>query len=195
MAQSADWIQGLKTRASRAFWMALAVLFLIESWLWDNVKEWLRWLEKALGLERFETWLKDLVARLSPQMTLALFAVPMLGVAPFKLIALALLAKGYIALGVGFVFFAKTLTLGVEAFLFDICRDKLLEMQWFGVVYSFFLDARVWANRLIAPYKTRLAEVTRALRARVAALLGEQGGDIGRRIARLRERAKSGRWV
>ena len=81
----------LKPRLVAAFWFTLAIIFLIESWIWDHVKDWLRLLERALGLERFEPWLQNIVSRLSPQMTLAIFAVPMIGVLPFKIAAFALL--------------------------------------------------------------------------------------------------------
>ncbi|WBJ99715.1 hypothetical protein [Methylocystis parvus] len=185
-----DW---LKPRLSRAFWFTLALIFLIESWLWDNVKEWLRRLERALGLEKFEPWLESVVARLSPQMTLALFAAPMIGVLPFKIAALALLAHGQLLLGIVFIFGAKALTLGVEAFLFDICRDKLLQMQWFGRVYSIVLDIRAWASMLVRPYKTRLAEIGRDIRIYAEQFIGKEGGAFSRRIARLRELARPNR--
>lgn len=180
----------LKPRLVRAFWFALALIFLLESWLWDHVKEWLRALERALGLERLEPWLKSVVERLSPQMTLALFAVPMIGVFPFKVGALALFASGHVLLGIVFIFLVKALALGVEAFLFDICRDKLLEMRWFGRLYSVVLDVRAWAFMLVKPYKARIVEFARRLRSYAAAFLGKDGGEVGRRIARLRALTK-----
>jgi len=187
-----DW---LKPRLARAFWFTLALIFLVESWLWDNVKEWLRWLEKRLGLERLEPWLEGVVAKMSPPMTLALFAVPMIGVLPFKIGALALLAHGQIFLGLVFIFAVKALTLGVEAFLFDICRDKLLQMEWFGRLYSIVLDIRAWASALVKPYKAKLAELAGRLLAYAQQFIGEDGGDFARRIARLRERVRPKRPV
>jgi hypothetical protein len=185
-------IEAAKPRFVETFWFAIAVLFLVESWLWDNVKEWLRRLEQALGLERFEPWLEGIVTRSSPQATLALFLVPMLAVFPFKLGALALLASGHVVLGIGFIFLVKTLALGVEAFLFDLCRDKLLEMAWFGHLYSLILDARAWASLLVRPYRARLHEFTAQLRQVAATALGENGA-FARRLARLRELAKAKR--
>lgn len=179
-------IDAVKPRLIRAFWFTLAILFLIESWIWDHVKEWLRQLERALGLERIERWLEGVVARLSPPMTLALFAVPMLGVLPFKVAALALLARGHVVLGLTFIFLAKSLTLGVEAFLFDICRDKLLQMAWFARLYSVVLDVRAWASRLVRPLKLRAMAVFARLRAKAVALMEQTGGTFARRIARLR---------
>jgi hypothetical protein len=177
----------LKLLVLRAFWFALAIIFLVESWIWDHVKDWLRRLERALGLERFEPWLAGVVEKLSPEMTLALFAIPMLGVLPFKILAMALLAQGHVALGLLFIFLVKSVTLGVEAFLFDICRAKLLQMQWFGQLYSLVLDVRAWAATLVAPVKARaLATLTR-LRAAAVSLLDVEGGELTRRVTRLRD--------
>ncbi|MEK4033402.1 hypothetical protein WOA01_10645 [Methylocystis sp. IM2] len=145
----------LKSLLGRMFWLTLAIVFLIEAWIWDHVRDWLRQLERALGLERIEPWLSDLVDRLSPPMTLALFAVPMVGVLPIKVAALALLASGHVFLGVLFIFFSKSLTLGVEAFLFDICRDKLLQMAWFARLYSIVIEIRDWSLALVRPLKLR----------------------------------------
>lgn len=181
------WIDRLKRLALSIFWHTLAILFLIESWIWDHVKVWLRRLEIALGLERFEFWLSDYVARLTPQMTLALFAVPMIAVMPFKVATLALFANGYFVTGVIFVFLVKSLTLGVEAFLFDICRDKLLQMPWFAQLYSLVLDVRAWALALVKPLQLRIRAQMQRLREQALALLGTDGAGLMRKIAQLRE--------
>lgn len=179
-----DW---LKPRLVSAFWFTLAIIFLIESWIWDHVKDWLRLIERALGLERFEPWLQNFVEPLSPRMTLALFAIPMIGVLPFKIAAFALLASGHIILGVIFIFLVKSLTLGVEAFLFDICRDKLLQMEWFAGLYSMILDIRAWSSMLVKPMKLRALTAWSRIRDRASAFLSEDGDDLKRRIARLRD--------
>jgi hypothetical protein len=181
------WLDWLKSLVLSIFWNTLAILFLIESWIWDDVKDWLRQLEIALGFERFEFWLADYVARLTPQMTLALFAVPTVAVLPFKFATVALFAKGYLVTGVVFVFLVKSLTLGVEAFLFDICRDKLLQMPWFAQFYSMVLDLRAWALALVRPLQARVMSKLRQLRDSALALLSTESGGLMRKIARLRE--------
>ncbi|WP_457795617.1 hypothetical protein [Methylocystis sp. S23] len=188
-------IGALKPRLARAFWFTLALIFLVESWLWDNVKEWLRRLERALGLERLERRLEAVVAKSSPLTALALFAVPVIGVLPFKVAALALFARGHFLLGAIFIFAAKALTLGVEAFLFDICRDKLLQMQWFGRIYVIVLDIRAWASLLVKPYKARLVALIREIRAYAGRHIGGDGAELTRKIARLREFARRKRPV
>lgn len=181
------WTDWLKPLLLNIFWHTLAILFLIESWIWDHVKDWLRRLEIALGLERVEFWLSDYVARLTPMMTLALFAVPMIAVLPLKFATLALFAKGYFFSGIVFVFLVKSLTLGVEAFLFDICRDKLLQMPWFAQLYSLVLDLRAWALALVRPLQLRVLAQLRRLREYALALITGEGEGILQRIAQLRE--------
>ena len=183
-------MEWLKQGLVRAFWLTLAVVFLIESWLWDHVRDGLRAVGGLIGLERLDPWLRRLVSKLSPPMTLILFAVPRALIFPFKLVALGLLAKGYFLSGVVAIFAAKTLALGVTAVLFDICRDKLLQMQWFCRFYSLVLAAGAWSHNLIAPLRRRVAEVSGRLRESVAPLvrrmLQAQGPGIGRRLSRLR---------
>ncbi len=179
-------LETLRREGARAFWFTLAVLFLVESWLWDNVKEWLRALERRLGLERFEAWLTTVVADFSPQRTLALFAVPIIAILPLKLVALSVFAHGHFLTGVALILGAKTLALGVEAFLFDICREKLLQMDWFARFYSIVLDIRAWASLLVRPYKARLSAILTKFRATARSLLGAKGGEFARRVARLR---------
>jgi hypothetical protein len=185
----------LKRRLSRVFWFTLAIVFLIESWLWDNVKVWLRALGRILGAEKIEPWLAALVARLSPPFALVLFAAPLATIMPVKIFALALLANGHIFWGAVAVVAAKVLALGVMSFLFDICREKLLQMPWFGHVYSLVLDLRAWAILFVKPYKDRARAVLSQVRTRALSLMGVEGGELARRFARLRDLARSRRTL
>ncbi|KAF2990428.1 hypothetical protein OGR47_14755 [Methylocystis sp. MJC1] len=193
MEQVNEFLRRLKPRLTRALWFALALLFLIESWLWDHLRDGLRALERWLGVERLEAWLEGLVARLSPPMALVLFVGPIIAILPLKIAALALLAHGHILTGVAVILLAKMLALGVEAFLFDICRDKLLQMQWFARFYSIVLDVRAWASALVKPYKERLLEGLGRLRAYAASFLGGNSEILRKQIARLRALVKSRR--
>lgn len=183
-------MERLKPGLIRAFWLILAVVFLIESWIWDHVRDSLRALGRWLGVERFDPWLRSFVARLSPPMTLVLFGVPGVLIFPFKLIALGLIAGGYVFSGVVAIFVAKSLALGVTAVLFDICREKLMQMPWFCRFYSLVLAAGAWSDELVSPLRRRVAEVTAGLRERLVPLkdrillTGRNG--LGRRLSRLR---------
>lgn len=186
-------MEHLKHQLRRGFWFTVALIFLFESWLWDNVKEWLRALGRTLGVERIEPWLEGVVKKLSPQMTLAVFAVPALTILPFKIAALSLIAHGHVMIGVIAIFVAKTLALGVTSFLFDMCRDKLLEMEWFARIYSLVLDARAWASALVAPYKAHMLRVAALVKSNMASIISAGEGEFGRRWARLRDLARSKR--
>jgi hypothetical protein len=176
----------LKQRLSRAFWFALAVLFLFESWLWDNVKLALVWLAHASGLKDLEPRLRAFVAGLSPVATLAVFALPALAILPLKLMAVAAIAHGHVLTGLGVIFAAKTLALGVTSFLFDASREKLLQLAWFARVYALVLRVNAWAHALVDPVRRRLREARAFVSARLAAALGEGRSQFFRRVALLR---------
>lgn len=179
-----------KRKIDRGFWFALAVLFLIESWLWDNVKLALVFLARALGLERLEARLRDFVARLSPAATLAIFAVPALSILPLKVVAVAMIAKGHIAAGLVVIFAAKSLALGATAFLFDVSRDTLLAMQWFAKLYALVLRIRAWAEALIAPVRERLHSLRELLRARLVSFIGKSRSGFLHKLSRVRALAR-----
>jgi hypothetical protein len=183
-------MEAIKQRLVRGFWFTLAVVFVVESWLWDHVKEWLRALARALGLERLEARLIDLLAPLSPLPTLAVFAVPAMVIFPLKLVAISMLAHGEVLAGIVVILTANVLALGVTGFLFDTCRDKLLQMPWFAKFYSIVLAVRAWADALVAPARQRLNEARQYIGERVAALLGESRSSFMRMLAQIRALSK-----
>jgi hypothetical protein len=175
-----------KSRLARAFWFTLAALFLVETWLWDHVKEWLRALALALGLKRIDEWFGGLVDKLPPWATLIVFIVPAIAILPLKILALTMIAHGHIVTGLVVIFAAKTLALGVTAFLFDHCRDKLLQMPWFVRFYDLVLRVRAWAHDLVAPVRVRAHELATLIRAQTRAIFGDEKSSFGRKFAHVR---------
>jgi hypothetical protein len=57
--------------------------------------------------------------------------------------------------------FAKFAGVGITAFIFDVTREKLLEMRWFEVTYEFIMRLREKAKALVAPIKQRIREILR----------------------------------
>ena len=166
----------------RALMTVLAVLFLIEAWIWDAFATLGHWLARILHLSRLVDALRGLIARLPPPVTLALFVIPIIVLLPFKLAALWLIARGHFVWG-GTVFFAaKTVSVGTSALLFDLCREQLLSMPWFVRVYRLVLAVRAWAHDLVAPLRARI----HVLRLKLRSYIG--GGRFGRRILALRAR-------
>jgi hypothetical protein len=91
-------------------------------------------------------------------MTLIVFIVPVIPLFPLKLVGFWLLAHEYWMSAVLTILFAKFLGVGVAAFVFDVTRPKLLEMQWFERLYEFVLALRARAKELVDPVKQRIKQ-------------------------------------
>jgi hypothetical protein len=148
-------------RLLQPFWILLAIIFLIEAWLWDHLEPIVARVVAMIPLRAFKLWLSDRVDSLSPAMTLIVFAVPVVPLFPLKLVALWLLTHEYWLSAISTLVFAKFLGLGVTAFVFDVTRPKLLEMRWFEALYEFILAMRAKAGAMVDPVKRRILEIVR----------------------------------
>jgi len=149
----------LLRRLLQPVWVLLAIVFLIEAWLWDHLEPIVAKVVAAIPLARFKQWLTERVDSLSPAMTLFVFAVPVIPLFPLKLVGLWLLAHEYWTSAVFTIVFAKLLGVGVTAFVFDVTRAKLLQMYWFERIYDLVLKVRAKAAELVNPIKRRIREL------------------------------------
>jgi hypothetical protein len=148
-------------RLLQPFWVLLAVVFLIEAWLWDHLEPIVERIVALIPLRAFKQWLSERVDTLSPAMTLIVFAVPVIPLFPIKLIGLWLLANEYWVSAVVVIVLGKFIGVGVTAFIFDVTRTKLLQMGWFKKIYQFIRMLRAKAAALVEPVKRRIAEMLR----------------------------------
>jgi hypothetical protein len=148
-------------RLLQPLWVLLAIIFLIEAWLWDHLEPVVARIVAAIPLAAFKQWLADRVDSLSPAVTLIVFIVPIIPLFPLKLIGLWLLAHQYWMGAVFTLLLAKLLGVGVAAFIFDVTRPKLLEMAWFERLYEFVLRLRRKCAELVEPMKLRIKEILR----------------------------------
>jgi hypothetical protein len=146
-------------RILQPVWVLLAVIFLIEAWLWDHLEPIVAWAVARIPLRAFKQWLTERVDTLSPAMTLIVFVVPVIPLFPLKLVGLWLLTHEYWISAILTIIFAKFLGVGVAAFVFDVTRPKLLEMQWFETLYDFIIGLRAKATALVEPVKRRIMEI------------------------------------
>ncbi|WP_314958940.1 hypothetical protein [Bradyrhizobium cosmicum] len=146
-------------RLLQPVWVLLAIIFLVEAWLWDHLEPIVAKVVAAIPLARFKQWLTERVDALPPAMTLIVFAVPIIPLFPLKLVGLYLLTHEYWLSGVSTFLFAKLLGVGVTAFVFDVTRDKLMEMRWFERLYGLVMKLRAKAHLLIDPIKRRIREL------------------------------------
>jgi hypothetical protein len=148
-------------RLLQPFWVLLAIIFLIEAWLWDHLEPIVAKLVAWIPLREFKQWLSDRVDALSPAMTLIVFAVPVIPLFPLKLVGLWLLANEYWLAAIFTFAFAKFAGLGITAFIFDVTREKLLEMRWFEKLYDFIMMLRDKSKELVEPIKQRIRDMLR----------------------------------
>ena len=173
-------------RLFKPLWVLLAVIFLIEAWLWDHLEPIVERVVARIPLRAFKHWLAGKIAALSPALTLIVFVVPAILLFPLKLLGLWLLTHEYWVSAVSTMVFAKFLGLGITAFVFELTRPKLLQMQWFATLYAWVLALRARAAELVNPIKLRIMEAVR----------GDGDGWLSRRlrtIRRFRKRAHEAR--
>ncbi len=145
-------------RILQPLWVLLALIFLIEAWLWDHLEPIVARVVAWIPLRAFKAWLADQVDMLSPAMTLIVFIVPVIPLFPLKLFGLWLLANEYWVSAVVILVFAKFLGVGVAAFIFDVTRPKLLQMAWFQKLYGRVIAIRAKAHAIVDPIKLRIRE-------------------------------------
>lgn len=153
-------------RLFRPLWVLLALIFLVEAWLWDRLEPIVARVIAKIPLPAMKEWFAARVDHLSPGATLIIFIVPAIPLFPLKLIGLWLLTHKYFVSAAFVIVFAKLLGVGVTAFVFDVTRDKLLQMTWFRKLYEFLLDLRMRAQVLIAPAKTAIRQWVKRFRMR-----------------------------
>lgn len=172
-------------RALRPLWTILALLFLLEAWLWDHLEPIVARVVGLLPWGRLKDWIKRTIERLPPYAALAVFVVPFIVLLPLKFLEVYLLAtRNWLAAGLVLVV-AKLLGLGVTAFVFDATRDKLLQMTWFRRIYDWFMWTRAWAYAQTEPIRQRLQKMAWLLKP-------QRAGRFMRRLTRLRRRAYRG---
>lgn len=168
-------------RLLRPLWFLLALIFLIEAWIWERLEPVVEWVVARIPFARAKAAVEAAITRLPPYATLFVFAIPGLLLLPFKLAGLWLLGKGHVIAGGGVFLLAKTVGLAVTAFLFETCKPKLMQLGWFARFYALMLRLKEWAHRQTEPARRWM----RVLRAR----LGGQKGRLLAFVARLRRRS------
>src|SRR3974390_463074 len=148
-------------RLLQPLWVLLAIIFLIEAWLWDHLEPVVARVVAVIPLRAFKQWLAERVDTLSPAMTLIVFIVPVIPLFPLKMVGVWLLMQQYWLSAVTTILFAKMLGVGVTAFVFDVTRPKLLEMAWFEKLYESILALRAKCSAMVEPIKEKIRGLLR----------------------------------
>ena len=143
-------------RITRPLLILLALVFLFEAWLWSHLAPLVAWLVARLPWREFKAKLAAAIERLPPAATFLVFIVPIVLLLPLKFLGLWLLARGAWLGAFAVLCFAKVVSLGVTAFIFELTRPKLLQLSWFRWLYEHMLTWLGWAHALIDPIKQRI---------------------------------------
>jgi hypothetical protein len=173
-------------RLLQPLWVLLALIFLIEAWLWDHLEPLVARVVALIPLRAIKAWIADKIQHLSPPLTLIVFLIPVFLLFPLKVAGLWLLAHHYWIGAMAVIVFAKLLGVGVAAFIFDVTRPKLLQMNWFRRLYEFVLMIRARAVELVAPVTAHIKAMLKMFRA-------NSSSRWMRLIQRIRHRMQSAR--
>jgi len=173
-------------RITRPLLILLAIVFLIEAWLWRHLEPIVGRIVAWLPLRAIKARVAGMIRKLPPAATLVVFVVPVVTLFPLKVLGLWLLAHKYWIAASGVLVFAKLVGVAVTAFVFQVTRPKLLQLRWFRWIYEHVLVGLDWAHRLVAPVRLRVRRLLRILRTK-------QTGRALRLLWRIRRRMRATR--
>ena len=182
----------------RPLWIVLLLVFLLEAWLWDHLEPIVARAVNLVPWGKLKARLAQAIESLPPWATLIVFVIPFIVLLPLKFLEFWLLAHRQWLAAIVVLLAAKLLGLGVTAFIFDVTRDKLLQMAWFRRLYDWVLWLRGWAHAQVEPIKQRLRgwahdlvePVRQRLRSYLWLLKPRRAGRFLRRLARIRRRMR-----
>lgn len=150
----------------------LAIILIIEEWIWDGLTVLGRSLARLLNLESFEQWL----SQVSPTIALLAFSIPIMIVTPINIAAFALLAHGLILQGIILELLAKLLGTVLIARVFALTKTQLLTFTFILVIYTTITKWLQWAHHKVAetPIYTWSKQFKVETKARFAAWINQQ---------------------
>jgi hypothetical protein len=143
-------------RLTRILLIPLALFFLFEAWLWNHLAPIVAWIVARIPLHALKARIAALIERLPPAATLVVFIVPVLLLLPLKFLGLWMLGHEQWLGAVAVLALAKLASVGVTAFIFDLTRDKLLQLAWFRRLYDGVMRLLAKAHALVDPVKRRV---------------------------------------
>jgi hypothetical protein len=145
----------------------LAVILIIEEWLWDFLSALGHYLIRLLRLENFERWL----SQTPPTTALLAFLIPILIVTPINIAAIWLLLHGLLLEGVLLEVFAKLLGTLLVARVFTLTKSQLLTFSLLAAIYNTISEWLRWAHAKIVD--TAIYKFSKAIKAQAKARISE----------------------
>jgi hypothetical protein len=173
---------------------AVALLFIIEEWLWNRLKAGMAQFGRLPLIRSIEGW----IGRLPPAGAAVMFVMPTTLILPVKLVAVKMILHGHVFRGTGVIIAAKLLATALFARIYVLTQPALMKVRWFVRLRATVLQWRVWVHGQIEAQPLWRAMRRRLLRwrARLEALRGRNRRwarrlEAARRLDRMRRRATS----
>jgi len=151
----------ISRRLLRPLWVVLALIFLLEAWLWEHLEPVVAELVAYVPLERLKSRLAARIRMLSPLATLIVFLVPVVVLLPAKFAEVWLMTHRHFLFAIMLLVAVKLVGLGITAFILGATRRKLLQMPWFLRLFNTVIRVRAWAEEIVAPVRLRLQQLRR----------------------------------
>ena len=156
-------------RLRQALVLLLALAFLFESWIWDQVVAVGRRIVALVPWAEIRAVLVRQIDRLPMWVVLLTFGIPFVVAEAGSAFCVFIAATGHVIVGgVGYVA-VKIFGLGLVVPIFDITRQRLLTLRWFAFLHEMLLAFHEFAERLVAPYRATAIAFVRRLRERARA--------------------------
>lgn len=140
----------LRSALVAALNVLLALVLLFEEWGWQPLAAAIAWFARFRLVARAE----ELIARLPPYPSLAVFALPTAILFPVKVGALWLLAGGHVIKASMLLVAAKVASTALVARIFMLTKPALMEITWFRRGYEWFMP---WKEELFARVRASFA--------------------------------------
>ncbi|MBF0422710.1 MAG: hypothetical protein HQL73_06940 [Magnetococcales bacterium] len=142
MSHSPDDSLRRKGLIKRVLIVFATLIVLFEEWIWDEITRLVTWLASRRLVARLERWIQTL----SPIVTVLLFALPLVGLLPAKILAVYFLTHGQVMRGVVVLVVAKVIGTAVSARLFVLAKPKLMTFSTFVWIYTRVIRLKTWAH-------------------------------------------------
>src|SRR5437763_8228988 len=143
-------------RALKPLWILLALVFLLEAWLWEHLRPLVAAVVNVIAWDKLKARLAALVEKLPPWAVLIVFVVPFIVLLPLKFLEVYFIVHRQWVAAIFILVLAKLLGLGVAAFILVVSKPKLLQMAWFRWFYQLVLVWLAKAHAITAPIRYRI---------------------------------------
>src|SRR6185295_10342709 len=100
-------------RVLKPLWILLALIFLLEAWLWEHLRPVVAWIVDRIAWRKLQERFAAAISHLPPYPTLLIFLIPIALLFPLKLLGLWMLAHGSWLGAMAVLAMAKMMSVGV----------------------------------------------------------------------------------